>query len=119
MISIMEDKIVFIKNNEEIQRTERPGRLYRLMAKSENLEAIISELEIHAQSRWFKHSGEEIHLVLHGELEYTVGKKSYRLSKGDMLWHPSSLKHRAKNVGDEKVSYITIGTPPSVAWDEL
>ena len=46
-------------------------------------------------------------------MEYTVGEKSYILHEGDILWHKSTLNHKAKNISEEKVIYITIGSPPT------
>lgn len=108
----MED-VVFIKKGDETSLTKRPGKLYRLMVKSHKMEAIIAELDPHTESKWFQHDGEEMHLVLQGELEYTVAEKSYRLTEGDILWHHSMLQHRARNIGAEKVIYMTVGTPPT------
>jgi quercetin dioxygenase-like cupin family protein len=108
----MEENVVFIKKGDETSITKKPGKLYRLMVKSSKMEAIIAELDPHTESKWFQHDGEEMHLVLQGELEYTVAEKSYRLTEGDILWHHSMLKHHARNIGSEKVIYITIGTPP-------
>ena len=119
MVTKMDDKVIFIKKGDEKNKAKKPGKLYRLMVKSKKMEAIISELDPHAESRWFKHNGEEMHLVLHGEMEYTVGEKSYKLSEGDFLWHQSSQKHRAKNIGDKKVTYMTVGTPPTFMWTDL
>ena len=115
----MDKDAIFIKKGDQKREISRPGRLYRLMVKSNNMEAIIAELNPHAVSRWYKHDGEELHLVLEGEMEYEVGEKSYKLSEGDILWHRSTLKHRAKNIGDEKVKYITIGSPPTFMVNEL
>ena len=119
MVRKMDDTVIFIKKGDEKSKTKKPGKLYRLMVKSKKMEAIISELDPHAESRWFKHNGEEMHLVLHGEMEYTVGEKSYKLSEGDVLWHQSSQKHCAKNIGNKKVTYLTVGTPPTFMWTEL
>ena len=63
----MDDKVLFIKKGDEKSKTKKPGKLHRLMAKSKRMEAIICELDPHRESRWFKHNGEEIHLVLDGE----------------------------------------------------
>ena len=115
----MTDDVLFIKHGEEKSKSKTPGKLYRLMVKSKNMETIIAELEPHQESKWFKHNGEEIHLMLQGEMEYTVGEKSYKLTKGDILWHKSTLKHHAKNIGNEKVIYMTVGTPPTLMWDTL
>jgi len=113
------DDAVFVKKGEQKSEVRKLGKLYRLMVKSDRMEAIIAELNPDTESRWFKHDGEELHLVLKGEMEYTVGEKSYKLSEGDVLWHRSNLKHRAKNTGNEKVKYITIGAPPTLGWDML
>ena len=112
----MTENIVFIKKGDDKSRLQRPGKLYRLMVKSPRMEGIITEIEPHTESREFQHEGEELHLVLQGELEYHVDGKTYKLSEGDILWHESMLKHRAKNQTAEKVVYITIGTPPTFQW---
>jgi quercetin dioxygenase-like cupin family protein len=107
----MEKDVIFIRHDAEKRKVTRPGKVYRLMFKSHNLEGVIAEFEPHHESRWFKHSGEEMHLVLKGKMEYTVGEHSYRMSAGDILWHKSTLKHKSKNIGDEKLIYITVGLP--------
>ena len=115
----MNDQPVFIKKGEQKREISRPGRLYRVLIDSEKMEAITAEIEPHTDSRWYKHGGEEIHLVIEGEMEYTVGDKTYKLSEGDVLWHKSSLKHRARNISSKKVKYITIGTPPTFMIGDL
>jgi mannose-6-phosphate isomerase-like protein (cupin superfamily) len=112
----MTDEVKLIRKGEQTSEAKRPGKLYRQMVKSHMMEVIIAELEPHAESRWFQHDGEEMHLVLQGEMEYTVGEKSYKLNEGDILWHPSTLKHQARNISNEKVIYITTGTPPTLMW---
>ena len=109
----MTDDVILIKDGDEKSITKKPGKLYRLMVKSKQMEVIVSEIDLHTESKWFKHSGEEMHLVLQGEIEYTVGEKSYNLHQGDILWHKSTLKHKAKNIGDKKAKYITISSPPT------
>jgi quercetin dioxygenase-like cupin family protein len=109
----MQDDVILMKKGEEKSKIKKPGKLYRLMVESHTMEALIAELDPHTESKWFQHNGEEMHLVLQGEMEYTVGEKSYKLSEGDILWHKSMLKHHAKNIGAEKVIYITVGTPPT------
>lgn len=109
----MQEDVIFIKKDDETSTTKKPGKLYRLMVKSHKIEAIIAELDPHTESKWFQHDGEEMHLVLEGEMEYTVDEKSYKLSEGDMLWHKSMLKHHARTIGNKKVVYLTVGTPPT------
>lgn len=109
----MSEEPILIKSGDQKSEITRPGRLYRMKVKSEKIEAIVAELEPKAESRWYQHSGEELHLVIEGQMDYTVGEQTYKLNKGDILWHESNLRHRARNNSDEKVKYITIGTPPS------
>jgi len=115
----MSDEAIFIKSGDQKSEITRPGRLYRLKIKSEKTEAITAELEPKAESRWYQHAGEEIHLVLEGKMEYLVGENTYKLSRGDILWHKSNLKHRARNTGSKKVKYITISTPPTFMISDL
>ena len=115
----MNDETIFIKSGDQKKEIIRPGRVYRLKIKSEKTEAIIAELEPKIESRWYQHAGEEIHFVLEGKMEYIVGEKTFKLNKGDILWHKSNLKHRARNIGNNKVKYITIGTPPTFITSDL
>jgi mannose-6-phosphate isomerase-like protein (cupin superfamily) len=115
----MEEDSILIKKGNEKRKVERHGKLYRMMIKSDKMEVIISELDPKTDSKWFRHDGEEMHLVLQGDMEYTVGEKSYKLSEGDILWHKSTRNHRGKNIGRKKVIYITIGTPPTFMISEV
>ena len=119
VVTFMVEKAVLIKHDHQKSQIKKTGKLYRLIIKSQKMEAIITELDPHTESRWFKHGGEEFHLVLEGEFEYTVDETTYQLSEGDVLWHPSNKKHRARNSSDTKVKYITIGTPPTFALEML
>jgi len=113
----MSDEPIFLKSGDQIKKTKRPGKLFRLMIKSKNMEAIIAEMEPYASSRWYKHDGEELHYVLEGIIEYEVGDKSFKLEKGELLWHKSDIKHRAKNITDKLAKYATVGTPPTFNID--
>jgi quercetin dioxygenase-like cupin family protein len=115
----MVDDTVLIRKNESKSEITRPDKLYKLMVKSEKIEAIVAVLKPHSESRWFQHDGEEMHLILQGELEYSVSEKTYNLCAGDILWHRSNLKHRARNTSENKTIYITIGTPPTFALNML
>jgi len=115
----MSDEPILMRKGDQKSIIKTPGKIFRLMVKSERLEAIIAEIEPHTSSRWYKHDGEELHYVLEGEIEYEVGDKCYKLSKGELLWHKSDIKHRARNVSDKKAKYATVGTPPTFMVNEL
>jgi len=90
------------------------GKKYKFLIKSEKLGGILVEMEPGAYSETYEHEGEEIKIVIQGELEYAVGEKVYRLKEGDVLWHQSDIPHRAKNIGDKKATFFTVDTPPTV-----
>ncbi len=106
-------KSKFVKKGDEKERKEVDGKLFRLLQKSEEMEAIIAELDIDTESDRYCHEGEEIHLVLSGIIEYKVGDEVYKMEAGDTLWHPSDISHYAKNIGDKKAVYLTVSTPPT------
>lgn len=89
------------------------GKKYKFLVKTERLGGILVEIEPGAHSEFYEHEGEEIKIVIQGEVEYTVGKKVYRLKEGDVLWHQSSIPHRIKNSGDKRAIYFTVDAPPT------
>jgi quercetin dioxygenase-like cupin family protein len=113
----MNEKPILIRSGDQRSKIKTPGKTFRLLIKSDRLEAIIAEIEPHTSSRWYQHNGEELHYVLEGEIEYEVGEKSFKLSKGELLWHKSNIKHRATNISDKKAKYATVGTPPTFIID--
>jgi quercetin dioxygenase-like cupin family protein len=109
----MTDNPIVLRHGQQKNIIQKPGKLYRLMIKSNNLEAIIAEIDPHTSSEWYKHNGEELHYILKGEIEYEVGDKSYKLKEGEVLWHKSDVPHRAVNHSAKKAKYATVGTPPT------
>ncbi|MFW6305614.1 MAG: cupin domain-containing protein [Candidatus Saliniplasma sp.] len=103
----------FVKKGDEKEKRKVDGKLFRLLQKSEEMEAIIAELDVDTESDRYCHEGEEIHLVLSGTIEYTVGDEVHKMEAGDTLWHPSDISHHAKNIGKEKAVYLTVSTPPT------
>ncbi|MFO7792598.1 MAG: cupin domain-containing protein [Candidatus Saliniplasma sp.] len=106
-------KCKFVKNREEKEKKEVDGKLFRLLQKSDEMEAIIAELDVNTESNRYCHDGEEIHLMIKGKIEYTVGEEVYKMEVGDTLWHQSDISHYAKNIGKEKAVYLTVSTPPT------
>jgi|Deesub1362A_J573_1020465.scaffolds.fasta_scaffold00340_16 quercetin dioxygenase-like cupin family protein len=104
---------VLIKSGEEIAKRIFDGITYRIKAKSGNLIVIKSELEPGAETDEYEHEGEEVRILLEGNVECRVGNIHYAMSPGDVIWHPSSIPHKMRNTGNTKAVYITIGTPPT------
>jgi len=58
-----------------------------------------------------QHVGEEVGYVLAGEVELTVGEKSFRLAPGDTFVFKSDLPHHYRNIGDVRASIFWVNTP--------
>ena len=106
-------KVVFMKAGEHLKDVRREGKLYRNVIKNELIEANITHMLPGTKSRAFKHKGQEIHIMVRGEVEHHVGDEKFMMQKGDMLNHHSDIAHRAINNGSFEAVYITISTPPS------
>ena len=59
------------------------------------------------------HEGEECGIVLQGTVEISVGDERYILNAGDAIYHPSSVPHRSRNIGEVDVIMVGAITPPS------
>jgi mannose-6-phosphate isomerase-like protein (cupin superfamily) len=90
------------------------GKHLELLFKSGKMEGIMIEIDVDGEfGKKYKHDGEELHIMIEGVIEYMIGDDIYKLKEGDSLWHKSNLPHTARNIGDKKARYITIGVPPT------
>lgn len=108
----MEESKLIRKGAGEYERNIA-GKKYRFLIKTERLGGILVEIEPGAHSEFYTHEGEEIKIVIQGEVEYTVGEEIYKLKEGDVFWHKSDVPHRIRNTGDKKAIYFTVDTPPT------
>jgi transcriptional regulator with XRE-family HTH domain len=60
------------------------------------------------------HAGEEFGYVMEGELELTVGGKSYRLKAGDSFNFRSERSHAYRNPTKKDVRIVWVNTPPTL-----
>jgi transcriptional regulator with XRE-family HTH domain len=60
-----------------------------------------------------QHEGEECGYVLEGQLELTVGGRTYVLARGDSFFFPSDIPHSYCNPGRKTARVIWINTPPT------
>lgn len=56
----------------------------------------------------YKHPGEEFVYVMRGELEITLGSKSYHLKTGEPIHFDSDIKHKLRNICEEKCELIVV-----------
>lgn len=60
---------------------------------------------------FIEHVGEEVGYMLEGEIEITVGSKTYLLGEGDSIFFPSELPHGYRNPGAKVARILWINTP--------
>ncbi len=68
----------------------------------------------HSGEAPFVHEGEECGVVLQGEVETVIGNERYVLGPGDAIYHPSTIPHRSRNIGDSDAIIVVAKTPPSL-----
>jgi len=59
------------------------------------------------------HEGEESGVVVQGEVEITVGRRTACLTAGDAYYFNSRLPHRFRNLGATVCEIISVSTPPT------
>jgi transcriptional regulator with XRE-family HTH domain len=59
------------------------------------------------------HAGEEAGIVIHGQLEVTVGSQTQVLGPGEAYFFESRIPHRFRNPGKQKCVVVAATTPPS------
>lgn len=78
------------------------------------LEMIRSRLPPGAEAQdAYSHDGDEVGLVLSGQLELWVGDRHFRLEAGDSFSFASSEPHRYRNPGPEETEVIWAISPPT------
>ena len=107
--------IKFIKKSDRAAPRRVDGESVGLLFMSDVMEGILVELEpMTGFEGSYRHNGEEMHIVLEGEVEFTVAGEGYLCQEGDILWHDSSLEHRIHNPGMAHAKYLTIVAPPAL-----
>jgi len=109
----MED-VIEIPGTSSAKVLDIDGKHLKLLFKSGKMEGILIEVEPGEKfGKQYTHDGEELHYVIQGEIEYKIGDKVFKLGEGDSLWHKSNIPHSARNIGEKKAIYLTIGAPPT------
>ena len=107
--------VKLIRKSDRVSTREIDGEHVQLRFKSDVMEGIRVELEpMTGFKGTYRHNGEEMHIVLSGEVEFTVADEAFQCQEGDILWHRSDLAHSIRNPGVERASYLTILAPPAM-----
>lgn len=59
------------------------------------------------------HEGEEFGYVLQGQIELQVGKRTYKIRKGESFYYRSNVDHRISNPNKKTAQLLMVSTPPS------
>jgi len=87
------------------------------MAESDLLESLYYTLAPGADSgESADHPGQEVHVVLQGEIEFRSGEERVLAKKGDVVWHRSEEEHTVRNPGTVPAVAFLVNLPPSFHW---
>lgn len=101
----------------EIARTDDGSIRYELLTPNPTgrLEMLIMNVEPGASSgaAGHRHAGEEVGLMISGELDYWVDEQYHHLRPGDAINFESTRSHRYQNNGETTAVSVWALTPPS------
>lgn len=104
-----------IRKGEKVTTRTVDGEVVQLLFRSGVMEGVLVELEpMTGFQGSYRHRGEEMHLVLQGEVEFKVGEQVFRCGEGDVLWHRSDLEHTIRNPEAVPAAYVTVLVPPAI-----
>lgn len=107
-------KVIVVRKGEKMKTTALKGIRFDLLLKNDVLEAMFDIFEPGASvGPPYNHMGQEIHIILKGEIEFEIDGQKYLLKEGDVLCFPSILPHTARNLGKEKTVFFAVNVPPT------
>ncbi|WP_244835219.1 XRE family transcriptional regulator [Clostridium sp. BJN0001] len=112
-----EEKVTFAENDMFIK--ENMNLKYSIKwlipnAQKNEMEPILIEIEPggHYEEEQ-PHNGEEFGYVLHGTINLHLGKKIYKVKKGESFYYKVKVNHYISNSGKRSAKVLWISTPPS------
>ena len=107
-------KVIVVRKGEKIKTVALEGIQFDMLLRTDKLEALFCTFEPGASiGPPYTHIGEEVHVILRGEMEGEIGGRKYLLKEGDVIWYSSIVPHTARNPGKEKAVYFSIISPPT------
>ena len=114
---VEDEKLIF--TNEDVFEIENVELKYILKwlipnAQKNSMEPILINLSAGGRSKEdFPHEGEEFGYVIHGNIYMHVGKKKFKVKKGESFYYKANANHYISNAGTSMASVIWVSTPPS------
>lgn len=110
-----EEKVTFNKN-EFIEKITDDYVLNWLVpnAQKNAMEPIhIKLLEGKSTEEDVPHEGEEFGFVIKGEITLLIGKRRYKVRKGESFYYSAQKVHRIINSGKSQAEFIWVSSPPT------
>lgn len=116
LIEESEAKAVVRKEDRQRVRVKNSDMSYQLLSPDLNrkIELIMGELDVNAMTsdQPQAHAGEEVIFVLEGRMWIKVADDEHTLEAGDTIYYLGSMPHLIKNIGTQKLVFISAITPP-------
>lgn len=113
----VDEKIVFSK--QDFFETENEDLNYIIKwiipnAQKNSMEPILIEIEPGGKTKQDNpHEGEEFGYIISGRIILHLGKKQYKVKKGESFYYKANSNHYISNNGKSKANIIWVSTPPS------
>ena len=109
--------VVFSKNDYFIKEDEELKNKIQWIipnAQKNMMEPILITLEVDGESLVDNpHEGEEFGYVIKGLIQLQIGKKTYRVKKGESFYFKPIRQHYITNIGKTPAEILWVSTPPS------
>lgn len=104
----MED-VILRRKGERHESLKLDKVAVNILTSAEYLESMAVEMPPGSEiPKEYEHEGEEVRIVLEGEIEIDVAGVAHVLKEGDVMWHKSSVPHKIKNPSDKKAVYFSV-----------
>lgn len=107
------DSMVTRSDTRKGYTVDNKERVYEILERGfpgAKLNGCITRIPVGYVSEMMTHEGEDFVFIIEGEILYEVNGSKYYLRAGDTLHFPSSLPHRATNVGTQPARELWVGT---------
>ena len=111
----VEDQIVF--EQKDFFTKESDGHVITWLvpnSQKNEMEPILLKIESNTKTiEDMPHEGEEFGYVLSGQAVVHIGKKSYKLKKGDAFYFVSNRVHYIENTSSKTAEILWVSSPPT------
>jgi len=117
LIEDQKHNAVVRKNDRKVLRFPGSDLTFELISPDldHDIEMIEARLKPGASTldKPLSHNGEEVSIVIQGEMEIAIGSEVYKLEKGDSIYYNANLPHKITSIGKEDLVFISAITPPN------